>query len=225
MIAVFTEESGRQVICMRWVRIVQQSCLALCALLALGPVRGQPLAGPELISALRAGGLVVVMRHASSPRTPPDSQHANADNVLHERQLDEAGRTAAEMMGQALTRLRIPVGQVLSSPTYRARETIRLAHLGRPQTYAELGDGGESMKPDPSGARAAWLRAKVAQASPRAPNTFIVTHLPNITEAFPKESQGLGDGEALIFRPDGRGGTVLIARVKIEDWPRMRVAP
>jgi phosphohistidine phosphatase SixA len=34
-------------------------------------------------------------------------------------------------MGEAIKKLGVPIGDVLSSPTYRARETARLASLGR----------------------------------------------------------------------------------------------
>src|SRR5450755_3686633 len=43
----------------------------------------------ELLSALQKGGLVIVMRHASSPREVPDRASANADNTKPERQLDQ----------------------------------------------------------------------------------------------------------------------------------------
>jgi hypothetical protein len=50
------------------------------------------------------------------------------------------------------------IGQVLSSPTYRALETIKFAQLGKPTKYPQLGDDGQSMIVDKSGARGAWLR-------------------------------------------------------------------
>jgi hypothetical protein len=31
-------------------------------------------------------------------------------------------------------------------------------------------------------------------------------------------------GEALVFRPDGKGGTSLVARIKIEEWPKLAAA-
>jgi phosphohistidine phosphatase SixA len=125
-------------------------------------------------------------------------------------------------MGEALRRLRIPVGQVLSSPTYRALETVRLAQLGQPQTYSQLGDdAGQSMQADPSGTRAAWLRTKVAERPSAGTNTIIVTHFPNVNEAFEKDAAGLAEGEALVFRPDGRGRASLVGRMKISDWPRL----
>jgi phosphohistidine phosphatase SixA len=123
-------------------------------------------------------------------------------------------------MGDALRRLKIPVGQVLSSPTYRALETVRLGQLGQPKTHPEVGDAGLSMRADRSGKRGAWIRARVATPPLRGTNTLIVTHFPNISEAFPADAQGLEDGEALIFHPDRHGGAALVSRVKIDDWPR-----
>jgi phosphohistidine phosphatase SixA len=122
-------------------------------------------------------------------------------------------------MGNALRELKIPIGDVLSSPTYRALETVRYARFGNPQPYAELGDNGQSMQGG-TAAQAAWLQKKVT-SFPRGTNTIIVTHLPNLTGAFPQMTSGLADGEALIFGSDSKGGPTLVARVKIEDWPRM----
>jgi hypothetical protein len=52
-------------------------------------------------------------------------------------------------------------------------------------------------------------------------NTIIVTHFPNVNEAFAKDAAGLADGEALVFRPDGHGGAPIIARIKIEEWSQL----
>jgi phosphohistidine phosphatase SixA len=159
------------------------------------------------------------MRHASSPRDLPDAAIANPDNTTRERQLDAAGRASAAAFGNALRRLGIPVGLVLSSPTYRAQETIRLAQLPAPTLAPELGENGQSMQAV-TDAQAEWLRKKAAEFAPGT-NTILVTHFPNITRAFPDKSQGIGDGEALVFGPDSKGDATLIARVKIEDWSKL----
>ena len=104
-----------------------------------GVAFAQDLHGEALVKALQKGGYVLVMRHASSPREAPDRQTANTDNSKPERQLDESGRKSAVAMGKAIRDLRIPIGNVLSSPTYRALETVRLAQFGIPQTFAKLG--------------------------------------------------------------------------------------
>jgi len=38
-------------------------------------------------------------------------------------------------------------------------------------------------------------------------------------------SAALTDGEALIFHPDGHGEAIMVARVKIDEWPHMAAAP
>jgi hypothetical protein len=57
---------------------------------------------------------------------------------------------------------------------------------------------------------------------PKGSNTILVTHMPNLTAAFPSFATNVADGEALVFGPDGKGGAMLVARIKIEDWPRMK---
>ncbi len=192
---------------------------AMIVLSAAGAARAQTLSGEALVKALRQGGYVIAMRHASSPRETPAKQLANPDNVNLERQLDAVGESTAAAMGKALRDLKIPVGDVYTSPTYRAMETIRLAQWPNAKPYPELGDGGRSMQAG-SEAQAAWLQKKVTQF-PAGTNTVIVTHLPNLTAAFPKLAAGMEDGEALIFGPDGKGGAALVARVKIQDWPAL----
>lgn len=161
----------------------------------------------------------MVLRHASSPREAPDKQTANADNAKLERQLDEAGRNGSTAMGKALRDLRIPVGEVLTSPTYRALETVRLAQLANPRAYVELGDGGQSMQ-SVGDAQGAWLRERATRL-PKGTNTIIVTHMPNITRAFP-DWGAVADGEIVIVGPDGRGAVRPTGRIKIEEWPRLR---
>ena len=197
----------------RWPLVV------IAAILFAAAPYAQTLQGDAMVKALRAGGYVIVMRHATSPRQPPDKQAANADNVTMERQLDEAGRASATAMGEALRRLKIPIGDVLTSPTYRARETVRLARLPDGKPSVELGDNGQSMKVTAEG-QAAWLRKKVTEF-PRGTNIILVTHMPNIAGAFP-EAGAVADGEALVFGPDGKGGARIVGRIPIEEWPSIR---
>jgi phosphohistidine phosphatase SixA len=191
---------------------------ALASALPLNNPMAETLEGSALTKALQRGGYVLVMRHAHSPMTPPAAGEADPENVNRERQLDGAGRQSAAAMGQAFAALHIPVGQVWSSPTYRALETIRLAGFSKPTAAAELGDHGASMQAAEQ-SQAAWLKARAAEAPRKGTDTVLVTHYPNIMAAFGQQASGLGDGEALVFRPNGRGGADLVARVKIEDWP------
>jgi hypothetical protein len=138
--------------------------LAACAIVGVGSAWAASLT-PGLVDGLRHGGYVLVIRHASSPTNPPDKSVADTENVTLERQLDEKGRMAAEAMGRAFKYMNIPVGEVFSSPTYRARETIRLAGFGVPETVPDLGDQGHSMARLNGSGPSAWLEAQVAKMS------------------------------------------------------------
>jgi phosphohistidine phosphatase SixA len=192
-------------------------CLGVAFFSAVSGAQRGPAA--DLIARLRLGGYVLVMRHASSPREALTAQTANPDNPKLERQLDQRGRTGAAVMGQTLRVLKIPVGDVFSSPAYRALETAKYAQLANPMSIPELGDGGQSMQGIGEG-DASWLRAKAAEV-PRRGNTIIVTHMPNLDRAFPGWS-AVAEGETVVVRPDGKGGATPIARVKIEEWSKLR---
>jgi phosphohistidine phosphatase SixA len=196
-------------------------CMLLTgAQLVANAAGAQNLSRNDLVDTLRKGGYVFILRHTSSPREAPNPETANADNTGLERQLDAEGRTGAAAMGKALRDLKIPIGDVFTSPTYRARETVKLAQLGAPTSVAELGDSGQSMQ-GVTEAQAAWLRTRVTQV-PRTGNTIIITHMPNLARAFPEWGAGVAEGETVILRPDAKNGTTVVGRIKINEWPGMR---
>jgi phosphohistidine phosphatase SixA len=193
---------------------------ALCSVFAGAVLQAQTLSGPELVKALHKGGYVILMRHASSPREKPEFRQADPGNLNGERQLDDLGKLNAEAFGKALKHLKIPVGEVFTSPTYRAIQTARLANLSSPRPQAELGENGPNMQAA-SDAQAAWLQKKVAEF-PAGANTILITHLPNILKAFPQLTPAPEDGEAIVFGPDGKGGATAVARIKMDEWPKMK---
>lgn len=197
--------------------------VVLCLLANPETSAQQQVHDPGFVAALKKGGFVIVMRHASSPREVPSPQTANPDNTRLERQLDAKGRQTATAMGDALRRLAIPIAEILSSPTYRAMETVRFTKLTGVVAANELGDQGQSMQ-GIGEAEAAWLRNRAAVA-PRTGNTLLVTHSPNLARAFPEWGSSVADGESAVLRPDGRGGAALMARIKIEEWPTLASLP
>jgi phosphohistidine phosphatase SixA len=187
----------------------------LAALLTSTLSAPQTLPRNELAATLRAGGYVIVMRHASSPRQAPDAASAEPENTNRERQLDEDGRRDAVAMGATLKRLKIPVNEVLSSPTFRALQTARLLDAGPARAAEELSNEGMAAT---SEARAAWLREQVARKTAPGGNRLLITHGPNVSAAFPENSASMAEGEALIFDPRGPDGPVMIQRIRIGDW-------
>jgi len=187
----------------------------LAALIAIS-AQAQPPQALPILKALQRGGHVIVMRHASSPREAPSEDKAVAGNSKRERQLDELGRRTSAAMGIALRARQIPIGEVLSSPAYRAQETAKYAQLPLPRLEDNLSDGGQGMKGYTDN-QLAWIREFVRRA-PRAENTVLITHQQHIAAAFPRAAPPPAEGEALVFRPGGADGATLLGRLKIDEW-------
>jgi phosphohistidine phosphatase SixA len=198
-------------------RMLWWSPFVLCCLPGAVAWSQAPASSEALIAALRAGGHVLVMRHAQSPRQAPAAATASKDNTGLERELDDVGKATAVAMGEALRGLRIRVGKVYSSPTFRAMQTAQLAQLPAPQAEAALGDR--------SGAEGAtWLRNTASQSPVAGTNTVLITHAPNVMAAFDEQGQGMSDGEMLIVRPSGGGSHAIVGRIPIERWPELLAA-
>ena len=79
------------------------------------------------------------------------------------------------------------------------------------------------MSPDENNRRAATLRNMLARVPEKGKNTFLITHKPNIIDALGKDWFDVKEGEASIFKPEG-SNYKLMARVQMEDWPKLAVA-
>ena len=123
-------------------------------------------------------------------------------------------------MGEALRTLKIPVGKVQTSQFQRAVETGTLLGFGEVSSTADLTEGGLVVSPNENNRRMAALRALAAASPPAGTNIILVSHKPNIIDAFGKDWFDIREGEASIFRPDGKGGFTLVARVQIAEWGR-----
>jgi hypothetical protein len=49
----------------------------------------------------------------------------------------------------------------------------------------------------------------------------LVTHKPNILDAFGKDWFDVREGEASVFKPDGNGGYKPVGRVQAGDWGKL----
>ena len=69
--------------------------------------------------------------------------------------------------------------------------------------------------------RAQALRKRAATQPPPGTNVIVVTHRPNILDAFGKDWFEVKEGEASIFKPDGAGGYKTIVRLQANDWSKL----
>lgn len=180
---------------------------------------------PAWIEALQHGGYVIVLRHGATFPDQADTNPLDPKDTAHQRQLNDSGRTLAKSMGEALHKLKIPVGKVQTSLFQRAAETGSLLGFGEVSTTADLTEGGLVVSPNENNRRASALRALAASAPPPGTNVVLVTHKPNILDAFGKDWFEVREGEASIFEPDGKGGYTLVARIQAADWAKLAAAP
>jgi phosphohistidine phosphatase SixA len=175
---------------------------------------------PDWIELLKGGGYVLIMRHGATHQDQADTDPLNLANVDKQRQLTDAGRAKAREIGAAIKKLGIPIGQVISSQFFRAIETGRLMGFGEPQPTADVSEGGLVVTPIENNRRTAALR-KLAGTELPGTNLLVVTHKPNILDAFGKDWFEVKEGEISIFKPDGNGGYRLVARVQADDWAKL----
>lgn len=199
-------------------RLLQVLCALAPALAAAQPGvpdPGQALAGAELLAALQHGGQVIYFRHAETGPAYLE-QDVNLERCDTQRNLNDDGRADSRNIGAQFRRLRIPLGQVLSSEFCRCRETAQLA-FGRHVVEPRLtGVSRSAEAADRRKEAAAALRRMLAASPPAGTNTVLVSHGFNLWDA---EGFHLGtQGEAAIYRPDGTGGYILLARLRPDDW-------
>jgi phosphohistidine phosphatase SixA len=178
----------------------------------------------EWISALRGGGYVIVIRHGATPTDQADTDPLHLENVDKQRQLNDAGRAQARAMGEAMHKLKIPVGEVNTSKFNRAVETGKLLGYGEVKPSIDFAEGGLVVPVIENNRRAQALRKFVATLPPAGTNVVLVTHKPNLLDAFGKDWFEVKEGEASIFKPDGSGGYKLIVRVQADDWSKLAQA-
>src|ERR1043165_2904168 len=192
--------------------------LSLLALMFGAPAHAHvDLAMLQAGKALECGGYVIVFRHGAAHADQADTDPLNIGNVAKQRQLNDQGRALAREIGEAMRKLQIPVGQVITSQFNRAVETGTLLGFGAVTSTADITEGGLVVSPNENNRRMQAMRKLAATAPPAGTNVVLVSHKPNLLDAFGKDWFDIREGEASIFRPDGSGGTKFVARVQAAD--------
>jgi phosphohistidine phosphatase SixA len=190
-------------------------------------VFSQPAAPPaDLLDALRLGGYVIVLRHSATTENVNADPMSNPDRkTTAERQLSEPGRAQARAIGKSLRELKIPVGLVMTSPLQRAVDTGTLLGFGDVAVNADLAEAGYGISPGENDRRANALRKLMGLHPLPDNNLVIVTHKPNLVEAFGKSWSDIREGEAGVFEPDFTGGGYkFLARIPANDWGRLKTS-
>ena len=167
----------------------------------------------DVLADLKKGGLVVYFRHSITDTSQTDAA-ADLARCETQRNLSEAGRAQATKIGQAFKALGIPVGEVLSSPFCRTKDTAQLA-FGHFTVSDDLFFASNAPK-DAVARMTASLRRMLSTRPADGANSIVVSHTSNLREAagiWPKP-----EGVAIVFRPLGDGRFEALARIPPEDW-------
>jgi phosphohistidine phosphatase SixA len=161
-----------------------------------------------LDTALREGGVVLVMRHTKT-ETATDEVEVLGD-CGQQRNLSAEGREQARQIGRDVKALGVPVTEVRASPLCRAKETADLA-FGESIVDKVLVSPGVTGTIEDDDRRIAQLERMTS--APPGKVTVLVTHTGNIGGAF---DQSVEEGDTLVFR-DGH----LLGVVRPGDWKRL----
>ena len=183
------------------------ACLALLLSIS-APVRADPVA-----DALRAGGVAVLIRHATAPGTN-DPEGFKIGDCTTQRNLSEEGREEARRIGVNLKSIGLVPGEVLTSQWCRCRDTASLA-FGTARDWPALNSFVSTREKE--SAQVAEVSARIARIRPGDKPIVLVTHqvvITAISGAFPQS------GEAVIVAPThkvGKETLTIIGRIRQES--------
>jgi phosphohistidine phosphatase SixA len=213
---------------MRHARTILLKCATLLVTIFFATSSAQnanALQGRALLEELRKGGYVLFFRHertdmSQSNRESNFLERATQNPRLWEdcdeqRNLSDAGRAGARAQGEAFRALGVPVGDVIASPFCRAWEHAQLA-FGRYALNRDIVNTFNLSRTDSRRVRAAETTRALLSTLPRiGTNSVVVAHQPSFQDVT---DIALDEGEAGVSRSDGRGGFVIVARVKTDAW-------
>ncbi len=178
------------------------------------PATVPPLAGVDLLAALRAGGhiLYFYFRHADTDHSQVDQRGMRLEDCTAQRNLTDRGREHSRALGEAMRSLGIPIGAILASPLCRTMETAALA-FGTALRSPAVREGGPLSPGSPG--RFPALRELLSTPVAPGTNTVIVGH------AYPYFTlvggQYLNEGEADVVHPRS-ADFVVLARLGLKQW-------
>ncbi len=150
---------------------------------------------------LETGSYVLMMRHADAPGYS-DPNGYNLTDCSTQRNLGDAGKTQAKMIGQWLKTQGIESAQVFSSPWCRCKDTGTLLNKGTVTVEPSLGSFFENRGNRQEQTRLTQIKiAQLLKKSPRKP-VIMVTHQVNI-QAF--AGQSLSSGSMVLVKVNQSG--------------------
>ena len=162
-------------------------------------------------AALRAGGHVALIRHASTDAGLGDPPGYKLGDCATQRNLSALGREESRRLGERFRREGVVVEKVYTSPWCRCRDTAMEA-FGKADDWQALSSFFDDRSRGPH--LTERVKQRIGGYSTRRPGGTIVmvTHNVNIA-ALTKLS--VGSGDIVVVRPDGCCGLRMVGRIRL----------
>ena len=148
-----------------------------------------------------------------------DTDPLNHENIAKQRQLNAKGEEDAKASVSHSNSWHA-CEQGHQSHFNRAYQTAKLAGFDNVEKNIDITEGGLVVSPNENNRRAAAFRKLASTVPPAGTNIVIVSHKPNTIDAFGKDWFEVKEGEATIFKPDGRR-LQGCGSYSDGEWPRM----
>ena len=184
---------------------------ALLTFLAAASPPDSLLSPDSLLVELRKGGYTIVWRHTATDRSVQEPMDYQNTPRFQQRNLTDRGIADAKAVGAIFKSRGIPVGDVLSSPMFRTRETAEYAfgHVESTPLLRQVDRSPEQLR-------------LIATEPAAGTNRVLVTHHFVIEQNVPGIKPGMiGEGEAVVVKATGRDGLRLVGIFKMADWQRL----
>jgi phosphohistidine phosphatase SixA len=169
------------------------------------------LSADSLLVEMRKGGYTMLWRHTATDRSVREPMDYANTPRFQQRNLTDRGVADAKAVGVLFKSRGVPIGEVISSPMYRTRETAEYA-FGRVTDTPIL----RQVDPTPE------QRRLIAAAPAAGTNRVVVTHHFVIERNVPGIKPGMVDeGEAAVVRPVRGDSVQLVGIFKMADWQRL----
>lgn len=183
----------------------------LAALTIASPPPDSLLPADSLLLAMRKGGYTMIWRHGVTDRSVQEPMGYQNVPRFQQRNLTDRGIADAKLVGAIFKAAGIPVGDVLSSPMFRTRETAEYA-FGRVSDAPVL----RQVEPGPE------QRQLIAAEPAAGTNRVLVTHHFVIERNVPGITPGrVDEGEAAVVRHTRGDSVQLVGIFKKADWERL----
>jgi phosphohistidine phosphatase SixA len=186
--------------------------LAALLTLLVGQVHAAELSGEALLTELKKGGYTLLVRHARTDRSIPVRETPGGPVPAlrsDQRNLTADGEADVRLMRAVVEAQKLPIGDVISSPLYRCRETADA--FGTPTVTMAL----RVFPTTPE------TLAIVTAVPKPGTNHVLVTHHFVMETLVPGIAPGdIDESEAAVIRAEGNGKLQLVGKIKREDWQR-----